>query len=400
LGVSKNDEAKMLKAIEQQVRDHASKIDFSERNYSQRAQPHSSASETGKSDTVVWGYCYGELGPPGKGQKHGWFEMLQSGKKWVKVYGKRARNTLHIFVSEEKVDKPIQSVCLDGAIVSRNDDRRPHCVEICKNIFEASKQDFSFACKSAKEADSWEKALVKGVVWHGEQKAKAKLRSTEDRAPSMGPQAPLSAPLVTPASDFPLAMSGPQSSTEIGHTFFYKSKKSIQEASEAGAAGLGLNENRRSNSFGSEEPAPGSKDWTVVLQPQQSTQAGSNAESEDDHLTVRLDALFVKRPDGAGFNNPHLHISVVGTVGKKAVVHDVQDVLIHGDAGDSEDRMSIAATRSISVADDIRNAPDVSLYLEFRHQKPGKGSPSVRAWTYLPITGILPGELQLPMCVI
>ncbi|KAJ1475347.1 hypothetical protein T484DRAFT_1828718, partial [Baffinella frigidus] len=95
------------------------------------------------------------------------------------VFLKRARNTLLLFSGSDALDAPLRLACLDGCIIHKSDDKRQFAVEIRKDLFKATRYDINIALTSAKDASAWEKALVKGVAWHGEQKNKARAEAAD-----------------------------------------------------------------------------------------------------------------------------------------------------------------------------------------------------------------------------
>ena len=82
-----------------------------------------------------------------------------------------------MFADGDNLSAPARASCLDGCVTHRPEagpgadgrDGRAHRVEVRRDLFRPTRHDFALALPSAKEAAAWEKAIVKGVAWYGEQ---------------------------------------------------------------------------------------------------------------------------------------------------------------------------------------------------------------------------------------
>jgi len=68
--------------------------------------------------------------------------------------------------SDQDLADPFHKVCLDGCIVKTSDGPRPNCLEIRTDVMKPSKGDATLGLSTPMQARNWEKAIVKGILWH------------------------------------------------------------------------------------------------------------------------------------------------------------------------------------------------------------------------------------------
>jgi len=343
--------------------------------------------------SMAWGECYGGGGQAAKGQKHGWVEIQRRGvNRWENFYAKRAKNTLVLFASndDEDLSRPIQLMCLDGVVVNRSDDVRPFVVQARKSIFQESKDDFFLAAISNKEAASWEKALIKGSMWHAENKDKvpssgASIRSTE-----------VTHDVVPPRNDKGLT---PEELQSVGHVFTFKRKTPSSTIATndtgAGVFGAGVFGGASSTPARAANLSAGAAVKSVGVESHADVSLMEQRARKAGALSFKFLTLELGDKKNGPMQSPFLAITITTTVDGKVLMELVADVQIRGIPADAENMKTIGVTRSITIPPHFSGTSEITVCIELRHHKASKVS--TRAWTYISINGIANGERRLQL---
>ena len=343
--------------------------------------------------SMAWGECYGGGGQAAKGQKHGWVEIQRRGvNRWENFYAKRAKNTLVLFASndDEDLSRPIQLICLDGIVVNRFDDVRQFVVQARKSIFQDSKDDFFLAADSNKEAASWEKALIKGSMWHAENKDKvpsaaASIRSTD-----------VTHELVPSRNAKGLT---PEQLQSVGKVFTFKRKTPSSTIANsdtgAGVFGAGVFGGASSTPAGAANFSGGAAVKSYGVESHGDVSLMEQSARKTGALSFKFLTLELGDKKNGPMQSPFLAITITTTVDGKVLMELVADVQIRGIPADAENMKTIGVTRSITIPPHFSGTSEITVCIELRHHKASKVS--TRAWTYISINGIANGERRLQL---
>ncbi len=339
--------------------------------------------------SMAWGECYGGGGQAAKGQKHGWVEIQRRGvNRWENFYAKRAKNTLVLFASndDEDLSRPMQLMCLDGVVVNRSDDVRPFVVQARKSIFQETKDDFFLAAVSNKEAASWEKALIKGSMWHAENKDKVPAAAASIRSTEVAQD-------VVPRNAKGLT---PEQLQSVGHVFTFKRKTPSSTIANsdtgAGVFGAGVFGGASSTPARAANLSAGAAVKSVAVD---SVSSMEQSARKAGALSFKFLTLQLGDTKNGPMQSPFLAITVTTTLDGKVLMELVEDVQIRGIPADAENMKTIGVTRSITIPPHFSGTSEITVCIELRHHKASKVS--TRAWSYISVDGIANGERRLQL---